>query len=183
MNSYTHTHSKSCSVSVIRIREMKNVKCCGNAWTANVWPYLARDSYRVICVFLRLFRARTYEWSDWVNRLRARLIIGNELSGTKAFSPEGVRQKTHSFAFITHEKGQGDVQIHISDVYALLAQCFVVYPSICVWDWVLFCLPMGLGEIQERKWKLLPNYRNRNSHNQNLIENITQLVELFVNLW
>lgn len=63
MNSYTHTHSKSCSVSVIRIREMKNVKCSvRNAWTANVWPYLARDSYsRVICVFLRLFRARTYE--------------------------------------------------------------------------------------------------------------------------
>lgn len=61
MNSYKHRHSKSCSVSVIRIREMKYVKSCGNAWTANVWPYLARDSYRVICVFLRLFRARTYE--------------------------------------------------------------------------------------------------------------------------
>lgn len=61
MNSYTHTHSKSCSVSVIRIREMKNVKCCENAWNADAWPYLASDSYRVICVFLRLFRARTYE--------------------------------------------------------------------------------------------------------------------------
>lgn len=84
-------------------------------------------------------------------RLRARLIIGNELSGTKAFSPEGVRQKTHSFAFITHGMGQGDVQIHISEVHVPLVQCFVVYPSICVRDWVLFCLPMGVGEIQMRE--------------------------------
>lgn len=62
--------------------------------------------------FLKAFqstyvRVKRLSERETMVRLRARLIIGNELSGTKAFSPEGVRQKTHSFAFITHGRTKG----------------------------------------------------------------------------
>lgn len=126
--------------------------------------YLARQLEQF--VFSKsFFKARTYEWRkdgrDWVSarllvRLRVRHIIGNELSGTKAFSR---RTETTEDTFICIYYTEGDVTIQLKKSERLQILCFGSLSEHMCEIRCCFCPLMNLGHIKlsKGKWKLLHN--------------------------